>query len=168
MVNSEAKITILSHLLNRNIHVHDEQVSLIRTTVDENRKFVGFIANKLNEASSKVCVYPPQKGISALEAPGKTFEQSGLKRSVRVGKTGFKEMAAYLLDYDPFVNKPSIGPVKVAHLIFNANDRLNGNMNNMRSQILQEKTPNNLKKVSVMQKTALALVNWAHGYVKVI
>ena len=64
---------------------------------------------------------------------GKTFEQSDLKRSVRVGKTGFKEMAAYLLDYDPFVNKPSIGPVKVAHLIFNANDRLNGNMNNMRS-----------------------------------
>ena len=39
MVNSEAKITILSHLLNRNIYVHDEQVSLIRTTVDENRKF---------------------------------------------------------------------------------------------------------------------------------
>lgn len=77
-------------------------------------------------------------------------------------------MAAYLLDYDPFVNKPFIGPVKVAHLIFNAKDRLNGNMNNMRSQILQEKTPNNLKKVSVTQKTALALVNWAHGYVKVI
>ena len=68
-----------------------------------------------------------------MEAPGKTFEQSSLKRSVRVGKTGFKEMAAYLLDYDPFVNKPSIGPVKVAHLIFNVNDRLNGNMNNMRS-----------------------------------
>ena len=55
MVNSKAKITILSLLLNKNIHVHDEQVSLIRTTVDENRKFVGFIANKLNEASSKVC-----------------------------------------------------------------------------------------------------------------
>ena len=50
MVNSKAKITILSLLLNKNIHVHDEQVSLIRTTVDENRKFVGFIANKLNEA----------------------------------------------------------------------------------------------------------------------
>ena len=48
---------------------------------------------------------------------------------MRVGKTSFKEMAAYLLDYDPFVNKPSIGPVKVAHLIFNVDDRVSGNMN---------------------------------------
>ena len=49
------------------------QVSLVRTTVDENKKFAGFIANKLNKASSKVRVCLPQKGISALDAPGKPF-----------------------------------------------------------------------------------------------
>lgn len=48
------------------------QVSLVRTTVDENKKFAAFIANKLNK-SSKVCVCLPQKGISALDAPGKPF-----------------------------------------------------------------------------------------------
>ena len=87
MVNSEAKITILSHLLNRNIHVHDEQESLIWITVDENRKFVGFIANKLNEASSKVCVYFPQKGIPALDIPREILEKPGLKHSLRDGRT---------------------------------------------------------------------------------
>ncbi|KAI5432583.1 variant 4, ToMV susceptible protein tm-1(GCR26) [Lathyrus oleraceus] len=45
----------------------------MRTTVDENRKFADFIANKLNSSSSKICVCLPEKGISALGAPGKPF-----------------------------------------------------------------------------------------------
>lgn len=45
----------------------------MRTTVDENRKFADFIANKLNNSSSKICVCLPEKGISALDAPGKPF-----------------------------------------------------------------------------------------------
>lgn len=49
------------------------QVTLIRTTVEENRKFAAFIAEKLNKASSKVCVCLPKMGVSALDAPGKAF-----------------------------------------------------------------------------------------------
>lgn len=49
------------------------QVSLMRTTVEENKKFACFIADKLNRSSSKVCVCLPQKGISALDTPGKPF-----------------------------------------------------------------------------------------------
>ncbi|KAJ9707391.1 hypothetical protein PVL29_002416 [Vitis rotundifolia] len=110
MVNFEAKATIPSHLQKRNIHVHNKQVSLVRTTVDENKKFSGFIANKLNKASSKVL---------------KTLGQPGLKRSVRIGETGFKEVAAYLLDYNHFANVPSTALIKITHSIFNANDRMN-------------------------------------------
>lgn len=49
------------------------QVSLMRTTVGENKKFAAFIAEKLNKASSSVCVCLPEKGVSALDAPGKDF-----------------------------------------------------------------------------------------------
>lgn len=45
----------------------------MRTTVEENKKFASFIADKLNKSSSKVCVCLPQKGISALDSPGKPF-----------------------------------------------------------------------------------------------
>ncbi|KAK9284124.1 hypothetical protein L1049_023291 [Liquidambar formosana] len=45
----------------------------MRTTVDEIKKFAGFIAEKLNNTSSKVCVCLPEKGVSALDAPGKPF-----------------------------------------------------------------------------------------------
>lgn len=45
----------------------------MRTTVDENKKFAAFIADKLNKSSSKFCVCLPRKGISALDTPGKQF-----------------------------------------------------------------------------------------------
>ncbi|KAE8659368.1 Phosphatidylinositol 4-kinase gamma 6 [Hibiscus syriacus] len=57
---------------------------------------------------------------------GKALGQPGLKRSVRVGETGFREVAAYLLDYDHFANVPSTALVKVTHSIFNVNDGVNG------------------------------------------
>ncbi|XP_042482712.1 toMV susceptible protein tm-1(GCR26) [Macadamia integrifolia] len=73
MVNFGAKDTIPSNFQQRNIHEHNEQVSLMRTTVDENQKFAAFIADKVNKSSSKVCICLPQKGISALDAPGQPF-----------------------------------------------------------------------------------------------
>ncbi|XP_059648705.1 phosphatidylinositol 4-kinase gamma 7-like [Cornus florida] len=57
---------------------------------------------------------------------GKALGQPGLKRSVRVGETGFREVAAYLLDYGHFANVPPTVLVKITHSIFNVND-VNGN-----------------------------------------
>ncbi|KAL2662587.1 hypothetical protein GLYMA_02G053800v4 [Glycine max] len=73
MVNFGAKDTIPLKFQQRNIYEHNKQVSLMRTTVDENRKFADFIANKLKNSSSKICVCLPEKGVSALDAPGKPF-----------------------------------------------------------------------------------------------
>ncbi|XP_019182762.1 PREDICTED: uncharacterized protein LOC109177765 isoform X1 [Ipomoea nil] len=73
MVNFGPKSSIPSDFQQRKIHVHNEQVSLMRTTADENKKFAAFIAEKLNKSSSKVCVCLPEKGISSLDAPGKAF-----------------------------------------------------------------------------------------------
>ncbi|KAL2233482.1 UNVERIFIED_CONTAM: Phosphatidylinositol 4-kinase gamma 7 [Sesamum indicum] len=58
---------------------------------------------------------------------GKALGQPGLKRSVRVGETGFREVAAYLLDYDHFANVPPTALVKITHSIFNVNDGVSGN-----------------------------------------
>ncbi|KAK7394353.1 hypothetical protein VNO78_14876 [Psophocarpus tetragonolobus] len=66
---------------------------------------------------------------------GKALGQPGLKRSVRVGETGFREVAAYLLDHDHFANVPSTALVKVTHSIFNVNDRVNGSMHHNKKQI---------------------------------
>lgn len=73
MVNFGAKDTIPSNFQQRKIHEHNKQVSLMRTTPDENKRFAEFIANKLNKSSSKICVCLPQKGISALDVTGMPF-----------------------------------------------------------------------------------------------
>ncbi|XP_047307408.1 phosphatidylinositol 4-kinase gamma 7-like [Impatiens glandulifera] len=58
---------------------------------------------------------------------GKALGQPGFKRSVRVGETGFREVAAYLLDHDHFANVPQTALVKISHSIFNINNGVNGN-----------------------------------------
>ncbi|KAM7464422.1 hypothetical protein LguiA_032543 [Lonicera macranthoides] len=58
---------------------------------------------------------------------GKALGQPGLKRSVRVGETGFREVAAYLLDYAHFAKVPPTALVKITHSIFNVNDGVNAN-----------------------------------------
>ncbi|PAN35933.1 hypothetical protein GQ55_6G234300 [Panicum hallii var. hallii] len=56
---------------------------------------------------------------------GKTLGQPGLKRSVRVGETGFREVAAYLLDHKNFAKVPLTMLVKVTHSVFNVNEDVN-------------------------------------------
>ncbi|XWS23044.1 hypothetical protein CRYUN_Cryun29cG0087900 [Craigia yunnanensis] len=58
---------------------------------------------------------------------GKALGQPGLKRSVRVGETGFREVVAYLLDYGHFANVPPTALVKITHSVFNVNDGVSGN-----------------------------------------
>ncbi|XP_044477685.1 phosphatidylinositol 4-kinase gamma 7-like [Mangifera indica] len=66
---------------------------------------------------------------------GKALGQPGLKRSVRVGETGFREVAAYLLDYNNFANVPPTVLVKVTHSIFNLNDAVVGNKLHKREKV---------------------------------
>ncbi|KAJ9172747.1 hypothetical protein P3X46_015957 [Hevea brasiliensis] len=71
MVTFGTRETITSKFLHSKIHLHNDQISLMRTIADENKEFASFIANKLNRSSSKIRVCLPQKGLSALDAPGK-------------------------------------------------------------------------------------------------
>ena len=56
---------------------------------------------------------------------GKSLGQPGLKRSVRVGETGFREVAAYLLDHDNSANVPPTVLVKISHPVFHMNEGVN-------------------------------------------
>ncbi|KAL5725733.1 Phosphatidylinositol 4-kinase gamma 7 [Ranunculus cassubicifolius] len=66
---------------------------------------------------------------------GKALGQPGLKRSVRVGETGFREVAAYLLDHDHFANVPSTALVKITHSVFNVNGEVSSSRIHERKQV---------------------------------
>ncbi|XP_047324720.1 phosphatidylinositol 4-kinase gamma 7-like [Impatiens glandulifera] len=56
---------------------------------------------------------------------GKSLGSPGLKPSVRVGETGYREVAAYLLDHGRFANVPATALVKITHSVFNVNGNKN-------------------------------------------
>ncbi|KAH7299621.1 hypothetical protein KP509_24G021200 [Ceratopteris richardii] len=57
---------------------------------------------------------------------GRTLGQPGVKKAVRVGETGVREVAAYLLDHGNFARVPPTVLVKVAHHAFHVNDSPTG------------------------------------------
>ena len=73
MVNFEAIDTVPQQFKSRNFYQHNPQVTLMRTTVEENRAFARFIAAKLNRMEGPVRFLLPTKGVSLIDAPGKPF-----------------------------------------------------------------------------------------------
>jgi uncharacterized protein (UPF0261 family) len=57
----------------RLIHVHNPQVTLMRTTAEENTAIGEFIAAKLNACHGPVRFLLPEGGVSMIDAPGQPF-----------------------------------------------------------------------------------------------
>jgi uncharacterized protein (UPF0261 family) len=73
MVNFGAMATVPDRFRHRKLHAHNAQVTLMRTTAEENRQFARWIAAKLNRAEAPFTLLIPERGVSALDAPGQPF-----------------------------------------------------------------------------------------------
>ena len=73
MVNFGAIETVPPHYRGRKLYPHNPQVTLMRTTVEENIQQARWIANRLNQSTGEVRFLLPLGGVSALDAPGQPF-----------------------------------------------------------------------------------------------
>lgn len=73
MVNFGAPDTIPERYRQRRLHVHNPQVTLMRTTLEENERIGRWIGDKLNRMDGPVRFFLPEGGVSALDAPGQPF-----------------------------------------------------------------------------------------------
>jgi uncharacterized protein (UPF0261 family) len=73
MVNFGPRETVPEKFSGRKFHVHNAQVTLMRTTVEENRAAGRWIAERLNRCEGPVRVLLPLGGVSAIDAPGQLF-----------------------------------------------------------------------------------------------
>lgn len=73
MVNFGPPDTVPTRFSDRNLHVHNPQVTLMRTTAAENTAFGEFIAAKLNACDGPVRFLLPEGGVSMIDAPGQPF-----------------------------------------------------------------------------------------------
>jgi uncharacterized protein (UPF0261 family) len=73
MVNFGAWDTVPERFKARKLYRHNPTVTLMRTTVDENRAIGEFIAAKLNAMQGPVRFLIPEAGVSAIDKPGQPF-----------------------------------------------------------------------------------------------
>jgi uncharacterized protein (UPF0261 family) len=73
MVNFGAPDTVPQSFAGRTFYEHNAQVTLMRTTPEENRGFGSFLARKLDALTGPAVFLIPEGGVSALDAPGQAF-----------------------------------------------------------------------------------------------
>ncbi|MDR2326014.1 MAG: Tm-1-like ATP-binding domain-containing protein [Acidovorax sp.] len=73
MVNFGAKDSVPAHYQGRNLYVHNPQITLMRTTREENIAMGRWIGERLNRAIGPVRFLLPEGGVSVLDAPGMPF-----------------------------------------------------------------------------------------------
>jgi uncharacterized protein (UPF0261 family) len=73
MVNFGSPDTIPERYRGRKLHVHNPQVTLMRTTADENDRIGRWIGERLNAMDGQVRFFLPEGGVSAIDAPGQPF-----------------------------------------------------------------------------------------------
>lgn len=82
MVNFGARDTVPTQFADRNLYEHNPQVTLMRTTVEENAQIGRWIANKLNACNGPVRFLLPEGGVSMLDAPGQPFHDPAADRAL--------------------------------------------------------------------------------------
>lgn len=73
MVNFGARDTVPDRYDDRLLHVHNANVTLMRTTPAENERMGSWIADKLNAIVGPVRFLLPEGGVSMLDAPDQPF-----------------------------------------------------------------------------------------------
>jgi len=73
MVNFGAKESVPEAFRNRLLYVHNPQVTLMRTTPEENVRFGEWLAAKLNRMTGPVRFLLPEGGVSLIDVPGQPF-----------------------------------------------------------------------------------------------
>ena len=73
MVNFGALETVPDKFKERNLYVHNTEVTLMRTSVEENMAIAEWLANKINRTTAPFALLIPEGGISMLDAPGQVF-----------------------------------------------------------------------------------------------
>lgn len=115
MVNFGAKETVPEKYKGRNIYVHTPQVTLLRTSPDENRMMGEWIGNKLNSCVGPVRFLIPEGGVSLIDAPGAPFHdpEADAALFVALERTVEQNEKRQILRYPHHINDPAFAEALV-------------------------------------------------------
>ncbi|WP_145580144.1 Tm-1-like ATP-binding domain-containing protein [Yersinia vastinensis] len=115
MVNFGSPATIPAKYSDRLFYKHNAQVTLMRTTEQENIQMARWIGEKLNRCQGEVRFLIPEGGFSALDAPGQPFwDEKALKAFIQtLEETVIQTDKRRLVHYPFNINDPEFAQAAV-------------------------------------------------------
>ena len=100
----------------RNLYVHNANVTLMRTTPEENALMGQWIADRLNRMPGPVRFLLPEGGVSAIDAPGMPFHDPDADAALFTAlEEHFRQDARHQLVRIPaHINDPAFAAAAVA------------------------------------------------------
>ena len=115
MVNFGARETVPARFADRKLHVHNAQVTLMRTTPEENHRIGEFIVSRLNRMEGPVHFLLPLRGVSAIDVADQPFHDpeadEALFDAIRQGWQSAANRQLIELDFD--INEPGFAAALV-------------------------------------------------------
>jgi uncharacterized protein (UPF0261 family) len=117
MVNFGARDTVPAEFAGRKLHVHNAQVTLMRTTPEENRRIGAFVVSRLNRMNGPVRFLLPLRGVSAIDAAGQPFHDPDADTALfDTIRAGWQDAAnRRLIELDLHINDPQFAAALVAN-----------------------------------------------------
>jgi uncharacterized protein (UPF0261 family)/ABC-type branched-subunit amino acid transport system ATPase component len=119
MVNFGPMDTVPEKYKGRKFHIHNPNVTLMRTTPDENAQMGRWIAEKLNRCDGPVRFLLPEGGVSGLDAPGQSFWDPAADKALydAIEKHLVKSDRRRLIRLPFHINEPGFASALVAKFL---------------------------------------------------
>jgi uncharacterized protein (UPF0261 family) len=116
MANFYAPDSVPAQFSGRTFYRHNPNVTLMRTTVEENARIGAAIARKLSSAQGPVSVLLPARGVSAIDRAGQPFDDPSARRAlhdaIRAGLPGME-----VVELDAHINDPEFAEAAARRLM---------------------------------------------------
>lgn len=125
MVNFGPVESVPERYRGRLLHVHNPNVTLMRTTVDECRQLGEIIAGKLNRAKGPASLMLPLRGVSALDLSGQPFHDPAADAALFDALRRNIGSSVDLIELDLHINDPSFADAVAGKLIASLPEHVN-------------------------------------------
>jgi len=119
MVNFGPPDTVPDKFKDRQFYQHNPQVTLMRTTVDENRELGKLIAGKLNKAKGPTTFVMPKKGVSLIAKEGGPFYNLDTEQAFLEGLKANLNEKIKLIEMDTDINDEKFAKTVADELLKN-------------------------------------------------
>lgn len=117
MVNFAGPASVPERYRQRLLYEHNPQITLMRTTAEENARMGRWIGEKLNQSQGQVRFLLPEGGVSALDAPGQRFHDPEADAALfeALEQTVKQTPERQLIRYPFNINDPKFAAALVEH-----------------------------------------------------